>query len=168
MTLLLLIGVTAGTYYLMSFLQAVLHREYGHRRRIAAVFEGHAVGHHGKYPAHHLQDDTYEDLEGHALNYYGIPAAVFAVAIYSAFGPLVTVAHLLGIFITFRVNIILHRHYHLAETPLERFAWFREKRRLHFIHHQDARVNFAVVEFWIDRLLGTFRAGERAPQISGA
>lgn len=154
---LLFLGVAAGTYYLMSILQAVLHREYGHRRRIAAVFEGHAIGHHGQYPAHRLQGDTYEDLEGHALNYYGIPALIVATAVYTAFGPLVTIAHLLGVLATFRINIVLHRHYHLETTPLERFAWFRKKRRLHFLHHRNARVNFAVVEFWIDRLLGTYR-----------
>lgn len=157
MNTLLFTAVVAGTYYLMSILQALLHREYGHRRRILAVFEGHAIGHHGKYPPQRLQDDTYEDLDGHALNYYGIPAVLVATAVYVSFGPLVTIAHLLGIFLTFRVNIVLHRHYHLSETPLERFAWFRRKRRLHFLHHEDARVNFAVVEFWVDRLLGSYR-----------
>ena len=157
MTILLFVGVAAATYYLMSILQAILHREYGHRRRIAAVFEGHAIGHHGEYPPHRLQGPSYEDLEGHALNYYGIPAALVATGIYLASGPLITLAHLLGLFATFRINIILHRHYHLESTPLERFAWFREKRRLHFLHPEDAGVNFAVVEFWIDRLLGTFR-----------
>ena len=158
MNLLICVGVAGVTYYLMSVLQAVLHRDFGHRRRIARVFEGHAVGHHGQYPAHRLQGKSYKDLEGHALNYYGIPALVSATAIYLAFGPLIAVAHLVGILLTFRVNIVLHRHYHLEQTPLERFAWFREKRRLHFLHHQDARVNFAVVEFWIDRLLGTYRS----------
>ena len=45
--------------------------------------------------------------------------------------------------------------YYLIDTPFERYAWFRRKRDLHFIHHRDARYNFAVVEFWIDRLMGT-------------
>jgi sterol desaturase/sphingolipid hydroxylase (fatty acid hydroxylase superfamily) len=67
-------------------------------------------------------------------------------------------AHLLGVFATFRWHIYLHEHYHLIDTPLERFAWFRKKRELHYIHHRDARYNFAVVEFWIDRLMGTHKA----------
>jgi sterol desaturase/sphingolipid hydroxylase (fatty acid hydroxylase superfamily) len=45
--------------------------------------------------------------------------------------------------------------YYLIDTPFEHYAWFRRKRDLHFIHHRDARYNFAVVEFWIDRLMGT-------------
>ena len=62
---------------------------------------------------------------------------------------------LLGVFVTFRLNVFLHKHYHLIDTPFERFAWFRRKRELHFVHHRDARYNFAVIEFWIDDLLGT-------------
>ena len=62
---------------------------------------------------------------------------------------------MLGVFVTFRLNVFLHKHYHLIDTPFERFAWFRRKRELHFVHHRDARYNFAVIEFWIDDLLGT-------------
>jgi hypothetical protein len=147
--------VVVVTYYLMSILQAVLHKAYGHRKRIAAVFSAHAIGHHGKYNPNNLRTETFVDLESHALNYYGIPIVIVALLVYLLAGPLVMTAHLVGVFATFRWNIYLHEHYHLIDTPLERFAWFREKRRLHFIHHRDARYNFAVVEFWIDNLMGT-------------
>ena len=46
--------------------------------------------------------------------------------------------------------------------PLERFAWFRRKQQLHFVHHLHANSNFAVIDFFWDRLLGTYRAPDEA------
>jgi hypothetical protein len=155
--ILIFAGVAVASYYLMSIIQTVLHRDYGHRKRIRAVFEAHAIGHHGMYPPNQLQRDSFEDCDSHALNYYGIPIVIVAVLAYLAFGTMIMIAHLMGVFATFRWHLYLHEHYHLTESWLERFAWFRKKRRLHFVHHRDARYNFAVVEFWIDNLMGTRR-----------
>ena len=155
MNVLIFIAVTVFSYYLMSFVQTILHKDYGHRTRIMAVFRAHAIGHHGLYNKNNLRTETFQDLESHALNYYGIPIVAIGALTYILFGPLVMAAHLLGVFATFRWHIYLHKHYHLTETPLERFAWFRKKRALHFVHHEDTRYNFAVVEFWMDSLLGT-------------
>jgi sterol desaturase/sphingolipid hydroxylase (fatty acid hydroxylase superfamily) len=154
---LIFLSVAIGSYYLMSIVQTVLHRDYGHRKRIKVVFDAHAIGHHGVYNPNNLQTEKFEDCESHALNYYGIPIVAFAVFVYLYLGPLIMFAHLTGVFVTFRWHLYLHEHYHLIDTPLERFAWFRKKRRLHFVHHRDARYNFAVVEFWIDNLMGTRR-----------
>jgi sterol desaturase/sphingolipid hydroxylase (fatty acid hydroxylase superfamily) len=42
-------------------------------------------------------------------------------------------------------------------SSLERFAWFRRKQQLHFVHHLHANRNFAVIDFFWDRLFGTYR-----------
>jgi sterol desaturase/sphingolipid hydroxylase (fatty acid hydroxylase superfamily) len=145
----------AATYYLLSILQTVLHRDFGHKKRIRAIFLGHAIGHHGLYNKNNLRTDKFIDLETSALRYYGIPVFVVGAIVFSVASPLVIAAHVSGVLLTVVWHIHLHRHYHLTVTPWERFAWFREKRRLHFIHHLNARYNFAVIEFWIDDLLGT-------------
>ena len=155
MQILMFISVAVGTYYLMCILQAVLHRDFGHRNRIRAVFRSHSIGHHGQYPAHRLKSETFVKFESHALYYYGIPVIATATISYFVFGLFVTIAHLVGVAFAFAWHVYLHRHYHLIETPLDRFAWFRNKRELHYVHHRDARVNFAVVEFWIDTGMGT-------------
>ena len=155
MSILIFLGVVVASYYLMSIVQTVLHKDFGHRSRIRKVFSAHAIGHHGEYNMNNLQTETFVDLESHALNYYGIPIVVVATLVYLFAGTMVMTAHLIGVFATFRWHLYLHEHYHLTETYLERFAWFRKKRHLHFIHHRDARYNYAVVEFWIDNLMGT-------------
>lgn len=155
MDILIFLAVAVATYYVMSIVQTVLHRDFGHRQRIAAVFSAHAIGHHGLYNKNRLKTEKFEDCESHALNYYGIPIVVIAALSFWLGGLLVMTANLIGVIFTFRWHMYLHEHYHLLDTPLERFAWFRKKRELHFIHHEDARYNFAVVEFWIDNLMGT-------------
>jgi sterol desaturase/sphingolipid hydroxylase (fatty acid hydroxylase superfamily) len=40
---------------------------------------------------------------------------------------------------------------------MQRFAWFRRKQELHFVHHRHANSNFAVIHFFWDRVLGTYR-----------
>ena len=59
----------------MSILQTILHRDYGHRKKIKAVFNAHAIGHHGLYNKDNLRTDKFEDCESHALNYYDLPLA---------------------------------------------------------------------------------------------
>src|SRR6266581_2516449 len=46
----------------------------------------------------------------------------------------------------------------LEGSRLQRFAWFRQKQELHFIHHRHANINFAVIHFFWDRILGTYRS----------
>ncbi len=169
MEIVVFIAVLVATYYIMSIVQTVLHRDFGHRNRIRAVFSAHAIGHHGVYNRNNLRTDEFVDHESHALNYYGIPIVIIAAVTWYLGGPLVMAAHLLGVIFTFRWHMFLHKHYHLNETWLERFGWFRKKRHLHFLHHEDARCNFAVVEFWIDTLLGTRRESlEVTPPADGS
>jgi sterol desaturase/sphingolipid hydroxylase (fatty acid hydroxylase superfamily) len=54
-------------------------------------------------------------------------------------------------------HVYLHAQYHLNGSPWSRFAWFRRKRELHFVHHRRVHTNYAIVEFWIDKLLGTYK-----------
>jgi sterol desaturase/sphingolipid hydroxylase (fatty acid hydroxylase superfamily) len=67
-------------------------------------------------------------------------------------------AYLAGLAFSIGLHLVLHCQYHIRGSILERFAWFRRKRALHFIHHRRVPSNYAIVEDWIDRVLGTYRA----------
>src|SRR5678815_2529439 len=56
-----------------------------------------------------------------------------------------------------RDSYYIDNQYHVAESWLGRFYWFRRKQQLHFIHHRGGNYNFAVIDFFWDRLLGTYR-----------
>src|SRR3954454_24365428 len=54
-------------------------------------------------------------------------------------------------------SIILHEW-------LGPFLWFRKKQQLHILHHHHANCNFAVIDYFWDRLLGTYRGVEATRQ----
>ena len=58
---------------------------------------------------------------------------------------------------SFYAHVYIDKEYHVEGSSLERFAWFRRKRQLHFAHHLHTNSNFAVIDFFWDRLLGTYR-----------
>jgi sterol desaturase/sphingolipid hydroxylase (fatty acid hydroxylase superfamily) len=60
--------------------------------------------------------------------------------------------------ISFYVHLYFDKHYHVAGSWLGRFAWFRRKQQLHFLHHRYADCNFAVVDNFWDYLFGTYRS----------
>ena len=71
----------------------------------------------------------------------------------------------LGVFIiqiitallSFSAHVYLDNQYHISGSSLLRFAWFRRKQQLHFIHHTHGDSNFALIDNFWDRLLGTYR-----------
>src|SRR5208283_1703954 len=68
------------------------------------------------------------------------------------------IVQLAAMSISFYVHLYFDKHYHVAGSWLGRFAWFRRKQQLHFLHHRHADCNFAVVDNFWDWLLGTYRS----------
>jgi hypothetical protein len=58
---------------------------------------------------------------------------------------------------SFCAHVFFDKEYHVEESRLQRFAWFRRKQELHFVHHRHANCNFAVIHFFWDRILCTYR-----------
>ena len=61
---------------------------------------------------------------------------------------------------SFYAHVFFDKEYHVEGSRLQRFAWFRRKQELHFVHHRHANCNFAVIHFFWDRILGTYRKAE--------
>ena len=59
---------------------------------------------------------------------------------------------------SFSAHVYLDKQYHAEGSVLARFAWFRRKQQLHFVHHLHGDSNFAVIDFFWDRVLGTYRS----------
>lgn len=155
MNILSFLSAVVGTYYLMAIIQTVLHRIFGHKNRIKRIFTNHAIGHHSKYPLHALQTERYIDSETYVMFYYLVPTALIGVGVYLAGGGVVLGGYAIGVVFAFWWHLFLHKHYHLAKSPLDRYGWFRHKRALHFVHHRHVRKNYAIVEYWIDHMMGT-------------
>ena len=62
---------------------------------------------------------------------------------------------------SFYAHVYFDREYHVEGSWMLRFGWFRHMQELHFVHHRHANSNFAVIDFFWDRVLGTYRAPEQ-------
>lgn len=146
------------TYYLSAIVQTLSHRLFGHTKRVMTIYSSHTHGHHARYARSDLLQDDWIESERHVLWYFAIPFCAIAATVWAMAPTAVFLAYLAGLAFSFGLHLLLHRHYHIRGSVLERFEWFRRKRALHFVHHRRVRSNYAIVENWIDRLLGTYRA----------
>jgi sterol desaturase/sphingolipid hydroxylase (fatty acid hydroxylase superfamily) len=102
---------------------------------------------------------TYRGDEGNNTPYFLNPALLIAGTMYLVlplvFFLVVTAASAMS----FYAHVYFDKEYHVRESKPSRFAWFRRKQQLHFVHHLHADSNFAVIDFFWDRL-GTYRGPE--------
>jgi sterol desaturase/sphingolipid hydroxylase (fatty acid hydroxylase superfamily) len=149
------IAVAVATYYAASFVQVAFHRLLGHTRRIAKFHDVHVGGHHAQY-SRQLLSNQWIPTEQHITWYYTIPFTPMVLIAFWLLPMGLFIAHILVLAFTVWWHVFLHRQYHVRGVWFERFRWFREKRRLHFLHHERPQKNYAIVEYVWDRLFGTF------------
>jgi sterol desaturase/sphingolipid hydroxylase (fatty acid hydroxylase superfamily) len=144
-------------WYLFNLIEYSFHKLGHYYHPYNYVYYLHK-NHHKDYPMTDLYSETYRGRIDGILAFF-IPSIIITLFLYS----------LLDIYI-FKIisgelvclTIIsdtLHTQIHTKKSVLERFKWFRENRRLHFIHHQAVNKNFsfAGLSHDTDKLLNTFR-----------
>jgi sterol desaturase/sphingolipid hydroxylase (fatty acid hydroxylase superfamily) len=146
-----------ATHLVVSGSQTLFHYSLGHHRLGGVFFRNHIRFHHSYYARGHLVSSAYRGDEGNNTPYFLIPtvlvgAVMFFVLPLDLF--LVMAAASAG---SFCAHVYFDTAYHAQDPMLARFAWFRHKQQLHFVHHLHAGTNFAVIDFFWDRLLGTYR-----------
>jgi sterol desaturase/sphingolipid hydroxylase (fatty acid hydroxylase superfamily) len=157
----LFVAVMASTHLVMSFAQTLMHYRLGHRRMGGVLFRSHINYHHAYYARGHLTTTVPEGKEGNNTPYFFIPVLLAGAAAWLVLPLTLFIAMALAVGVSFYVHVWFDKAYHIKGSYLERFAWFRRKRQLHFVHHIHADSNFAVIDFFWDRLLGTYRKADR-------
>jgi sterol desaturase/sphingolipid hydroxylase (fatty acid hydroxylase superfamily) len=150
-----------STHLTVSCGQTLMHYWLGHRRIGGGLFRNHINFHHSHYARGHLASAVPEGNQGNNTPYFLIPVLVAAAVVFFVLPRGLFFAVLLAAAMSFYAHVHLDKAYHVEGSYLERFAWFRRKRQLHFVHHLHANANFAVIDFFWDRVLGTFRKAER-------
>jgi sterol desaturase/sphingolipid hydroxylase (fatty acid hydroxylase superfamily) len=159
-----LCSLTATTaHLLMSLGQTLFHRYLGHRGIGGRFFENHLYIHHRNYSGNHVVSEQYLNKESNNTPFFLIPVTL-VISLGCLFLPLdLFIVQLTAMSISFYVHLYFDKHYHVAGSWLGRFAWFRRKQQLHFLHHRHADCNFAVVDNFWDWLLGTYGIGFSVP-----
>jgi hypothetical protein len=164
----LLILITAlTTHYFMSFVQTLMHRVLGHQPIGGTFFRNHLNFYHSYYCKDHLVSQIYRGDEGNNTPYFFIPVCLAGACAFFVLPLYLFIALSTACAASFYTHVFLDKEYHAAESRLRRYAWFRRKQELHFIHHRDANCNFAVIDFFWDRLLGTYRGSTVGPHSRG-
>src|SRR5271169_1944251 len=150
------------THLVMSGGQTLFHYGFGHHRFGGIFFRNHIRFHHTFYAKGHLVSSTYRGDEGNNTPYFLIPTILVAGGIFLVLPLDLFLVMAVASAASFYAHVYLDREYHVEGSKLARFAWFRRKQQLHFVHHLYANCNFAVIDFFWDKLLGTYRAPDAA------
>jgi hypothetical protein len=153
----LLLVTAVATHFMMSFGQTLIHYAVAHHPRGGKIFRNHINFHHTHYADDHLVSGTYLGDEGNTTPYFFIPVVLVGGCAYWLLPLHFFVAMAVACAASFYAHVFFDKEYHCEKSRLQRFAWFRRKQELHFIHHRHADSNFAVIHFFWDRLLGTYR-----------
>lgn len=149
-------AVVVGTYYVTALVQILFHRWFGHQPRLRKIHHLHVTGHHADYSGRHLVSPEWQASERHILWYYALPLGPIAGLAWWLLPPALFGLHVATLAFAIWIHLWLHQQYHLSGSFLNRFAWFRRKQRLHLVHHQHATSNYAIIEYKLDRLMGTY------------
>jgi sterol desaturase/sphingolipid hydroxylase (fatty acid hydroxylase superfamily) len=157
-----LFALTAvGTHLVVSFSQTALHRWLGHRRLGGFFFRNHIDFHHAYYARDHLASSAYRGDEGNNTPFFLIPTVLVGTGFFFALPFQLFLVMVIASAASFYAHVFLDKEYHIEGSRFARFAWFRRKQQLHFVHHLHADSNFAVIDFFWDRVLGTYRRPDR-------
>jgi sterol desaturase/sphingolipid hydroxylase (fatty acid hydroxylase superfamily) len=155
----LLLLTAVVTHLLMSFSQTLMHYVLGHRRLGGMFYRNHIHYHHVNYPKDHLVSLAYikNHDDGNNTPFFMIPVALMFSATYFLFPLGIFLTQIITALVSFCAHVYLDNQYHIVGSPLLRFAWFRRKQQHHFVHHIHGDSNFAIIDYFWDRLLGTYR-----------
>jgi sterol desaturase/sphingolipid hydroxylase (fatty acid hydroxylase superfamily) len=155
----LLFAVTAiATHLVMSFSQTLMHYKLGHHPMGGKFFRNHVNFHHAYYAKDHLVSPTYLGDEGNNTPFFFIPVLLAGACTYFVLPLDLFAVAVVACAASFYAHVFFDKEYHVEGSRLERFAWFGRKRELHFVHHRHADANFAVIDTFWDRVLGTYRS----------
>ena len=145
------------THLVISIGQTLSHYGLGHHQIGGIFYRNHIRFHHTLYAKGHLVSSTHRRNEGNNTPYFLIPTILVAGGLYLVLPLNLFVVTIATSAVSFSAHVYLDKQYHSARSSLARFAWFRRKQELHFVHHLHGDSNFAVRDFFWDKVLGTYR-----------
>ena len=149
------------THLVVSFGQMLMHYKFAHHAIGGKLFRNHINFHHTHYSNDHLVSRRYLGDQGNITPFFFIPVLLLAAFSYFVLPIGLFVVEICAGAASFYVHVFFDKQYHVEGSGLQRFAWFRRKQELHFVHHRHANSNFAVIHFFWDKLFRTYRAPDR-------
>lgn len=138
-----------------TFVGHVLHWVM-HRRWSGPLFRSHLT-HHVLYTSSKYHSDKYRNpgKDNSALYFVPIITIIICALLWLAPSEFVVWLFLEGIIIG-TAHELIHRSFHLKNSKLRKFKWFRNIEALHKEHHRKVHYNYGI--FWLgwDRIFGSY------------
>lgn len=153
-------GLVAG-HLVTSFVQTALHRLFGHGHAgdgflAAHIGSSHIDGHHTIYSRGRLVQPEYSDEDKSITILYVLPAFMAVAPAFMVFPLAFAWGFTTGIVLSYALHVFLHAQYHLSDALFRDQKWFRTLRMLHMVHHRQQDRNYAVIDLYWDKLMGTY------------
>jgi len=145
--------------YLFFNVFGLLTHCLGHRKWSGWWYTAHTMGHHcSDYPSRRFLSAGYV-LAKHNNSPYYYPAivgtALMVNLVHRSWRIAFTACGFLTAVFVAAAADDLHQAFHRRNHWLNRFAWFRKLRTLHYYHHRgDMKHNYALGDFLVEALLG--------------
>jgi hypothetical protein len=152
--------IAVATHLVTSLGQTLMHYTLGHHSIGGKLFRNHINFHHAYYSKENLVSPTYLKEEGNNTRFFFIPICLVGICTYFVLPIDLFIVQIIACAVSFYAHLFFDKEYHVEESQLRRFGWFRRMQQLHFAHHRHADCNFAVIDFFWDRILGTYRRPE--------
>src|SRR5947207_11273136 len=144
----LFLMAAVATHLVMSFAQTLMHYKLGHHPMGGKFFRNHINFHHTYYSKDHLVSRTYLGDEGSNTPFFFIPVFLVGACTYLVLPVDLFVAQLVACAAAFYAHVYFDKEYHVEGSRLHRFAWFRRKQKLHFVHHCHVNRNFVFIHIF--------------------
>jgi hypothetical protein len=149
--------IAIATHWVMSLAQILMHYKLSHHPMNRKFLRNYIRFHHTYYSRDHLVSRTYLGDEGNNTPFFVSPVFLVGARSYLVLLIDLFVVQVVAWAASFCAHVILDKEYHVEGSRLQPFAWFWRKLALHFVHHRHTDSNFAVIDFFRDRILGTYR-----------
>src|SRR5436190_16076752 len=123
----LFLMIAVGTHLVMSFAQTLMHSKLGHHPMGGKLFRNHINFHHTYYSKDHLASRTYLGEEGNNTPFFFVPVFLVGGCTYFLLPLNLFVVLVIACTTSFYAHVFFDKEYHVEESRLQRFAWFRRK-----------------------------------------
>ena len=152
--------IVVCAHLVMSCGRTLMHRWLGHHPLGARFFHNHINFHHRYYARGHLTSAVYSGTDGNNTPFFLIPTILVGGVLFFVLPLNLFVVMALASAASFYAHVFIDKEYHVEGSRLEYFCVVlvdEPRWQLHFAHHLHASSNFAVIDFFWDRMLGTYR-----------
>ena len=141
-------------YYFFNFIEYSVHQLAHSKKYGGFLYKEHYI-HHKIFPPKKLMVKDSSQMESTDKSFSFIILCIYGLS-YKVLETYYLYLFTINSIIYVTIIVQLHKHYHLINSPLDTFEWFKKRKELHHIHHRKKYNNYNLVFFTSDKIKKTY------------